>query len=196
MLPFLHDRLQKLRLLLTQSSEVFVKYNRLDLDFGPALTGWLDEAIAANRALGRAGVENELLALKAQLVSAEHGIQPSTGERVTSHRRAMIRSVALRVLQQSAQQLRADIAADDQSLAEARAQLRPILLLAIQKGLVTLEPPVTISQPEIDRLWRALLKEPETHLAAQQIAMQFSLFDVQLLLSDLIAAARQGMVPS
>src|SRR6185295_5737208 len=105
MLPFLHERLQRLGGLLAQSSEVLAKYNRLDLDLGPAVNGWLDEAIGVNRALGRQTVENELLAWKAQFVSAEHGTHPLTGEPVTSHRRAMIRSVALRVLDQSARQL-------------------------------------------------------------------------------------------
>ena len=84
MLPFLHDRLQKLQQLLERSNAVFFKYNQLDLDLALALTGFLDEAISLYRALNRTSTENELLALKAQFVSAEHGTHPLTLERITS----------------------------------------------------------------------------------------------------------------
>ena len=191
MLPFLHDRLQKLQQLLERSNAVFVKYNQLDLDLALALTGFLDEAISLYRALNRASAENELLALKAQFVSAEHGTHPLTLERITSHRREMMRSIALRVLQQSALQLRTDYEQVTQTLNEARIQLRPIVLLAMQKGLISQSQRKQISQHQLDELWRSLLKEPDIILAARQVAMQISLFDIQLLLSELITAARQ-----
>lgn len=191
MLPFLHDRLQKLQQLLERSNAVFVKYNQLDLDLALALTGFLDEAISLYRALNRASAENELLALKAQFVSAEHGTHPLTFERITSHRREMMRSIALRVLQQSALQLRTDYEQVTQTLNEARIQLRPIVLLAMQKGLISQSQRKQISQHQLDELWRSLLKEPDIVLAARQVAMQISLFDIQLLLSELITAARQ-----
>jgi hypothetical protein len=183
--------LQQLQQLLERSNAVFVKYNQLDLDLALALTGFLDEAISLYRALNRASAENELLALKAQFVSAEHGTHPLTLERITSHRREMMRSIALRVLQQSALQLRTDYEQVTQTLNEARIQLRPIVLLAMQKGLISQSQRKQISQHQLDELWRSLLKEPDIVLAARQVAMQISLFDIQLLLSELITAARQ-----
>ena len=190
MLAFLHDRVRALQHLLDRSSEVLVKYSRLDLDLTPALDAFLDEAVAACRALGRSSLENQLLTLKAQFVSAVHGTHPLTLERVTGHRRELVRAIALRVLQHSAEQLRADIDRDGQTLAEGRAQLRPIVLLAIRKGLISLTPKKPPSQAQLDALWRALLKDADASLAARQVALQVGLYDIQLLLSDLIQAAK------
>lgn len=189
MLPFVHDRLRATEALLAASSDVLAKHNRLDLDLAPALTAFLDQAIASYRALNRTSGENQLLVLQAEFVSASQGVNPLTLERVTSHRREMQRAIALRVLQRSAEQLRADLERDAKLLAEAGAQLRPIVLAAMQKGLVRLRPGKAMTQAQLDRLWRALLNEPDLALAARQVAMQVSVYDIQLLLADLIDAA-------
>lgn len=190
MLPFLHDRLQKLERLLEHSSAALTKYNRLDLDLAAALTGFLDEAIAGYKTANRADVENELLALKAQYTLAQRGVHPLSLERITSHRRDMERAIALRVLQQSTQRLRADYGQDQQALAESRAQLRPILLQAMRKGLIDLLSHRTFTQQQLDELWQTILREPELQLAARQVAMQLSPIDIHILLGELIAAAR------
>ena len=189
MLPFLHDRLRAAEALLASSSQVLAKHNRLDLDLAPALTAFLDQAIASYRTLNRASEENQLLALQAEFVCATHGVNPLTLERVTSHRREMQRAVALRVLQRSGEQLRADLERDAKLLADASAQLRPIVLAAMQKGLLRPRPGRPMSQVQIERLWRAVLNEPDLALAARQLAMQVSVYDIQLLLADLIDAA-------
>ena len=189
MLPFLHHRLQLLQQLLERSSEVLVKYNRFDLDLAVALTEFLDEAITLYGSLNDASAENELLVLKAQFVSAQNGTHPLTLERVTNHRREMMRAIALLVLQQSALKLRTDTEQVTQKLYEGRTQLRPITLVAMQKGLIPQHDP--LSQSQLEDLWLVLLEEPEIQLAARQLAMQLSLFDIHLLLSDLISAPQQ-----
>lgn len=191
MLPFLHARLQALERLLKRNSEVLVKYNRLDLDLAPALTDCLAEAIDTHRALQRGSAENEWLALQAQFVSAEHGVHPVTGERVVGHRRELLRAVALRVLQHSAEQLRQAIAQDGQRLDDATTQLRPIVLVAFRQGLITPRTRVPLSAARTEALWRDLLREPDIALAARQLAMQISVHDIQLLLADLVTAAQQ-----
>ena len=189
MLPFLHDRLRAMEALLAASSGVLAKYNRLDLDLAPALTAFLDQAIAGYRALSRTSGENQLLALQAEFVSASHGVNPLTLERVTSHRREMQRAIALRALQRSAEQFRTDLERDAKVLADAGTQLRPIVLAAMQKGLVRPRPGKPMSQTQLERLWRAVLDERDLGLAARQLAMQVSVYDIELLLADLIDAA-------
>lgn len=189
MQAFLHERLQALQRLLARSSAVLAKYNRLDLDLAAALTDFLDEAIAGSRTLGRAQLENQLLALQAQFVSAQQGTHPLTLERSTGHRRELQRAVALHVLQRSAELLRDDIARDDRALAEGRALLRPIVLAAIQHGLVDPQANAPLGQPALEALWQSLLKSPELHLAARQLAMQLGVYDIQLLLAELTQAA-------
>jgi hypothetical protein len=186
MRPFLHHRLQKLERLLEHSNAALAKFNDQDLDLPIALTGFVDEAIAVYHSLGLASGENHLLSLKAQHVSARRGIDPSTLERVTSHRREMERGVALRVLQQSAQQLRADFAQDRQAALLARENLIPLALTALKKGLIA---PGTVEQPALNDLWRSLLSDPETQDAARHVAMTVNVVDILLLLGDLIAAA-------
>jgi hypothetical protein len=190
MLPFLHDRLQKLERLLEHSNAVVTTYNRLDLDLGTALTVFLDQAIAHYSTVNRSDVESELLALKAQYISAHRGIHPLSLERVTSHRREMERAIGLRVLQQSAQRLRSDYGQDQQALFEGRAMLRPVLLQAMQKGLIDLLSHQTLSQQQLNELWQRMLTEPELQLASRQVSMQLSRIDIELLLADLIGASQ------
>ena len=189
MLPFLHERLRVLQALLASSSTVLAKYNRLDLDMAPALGAHLDQSIATFRTLGRTSSENQWLALQAQFVSASHGTNPLTLERVTSHRREMQRAIAVRVLQQSAEQLRADIDRDTAVLADAGNQLRPIVLAALHKSLLTVKPGHAITQKQLEKFWAAVLADADLQLAARQVMMAVSVYDIQLLLTDLISHA-------
>ena len=189
MQPFVHDRLQKLQQLLAHSSAVLVKYNRLDIDLASAVGGFVDEAIAVHQKLQLSSVENALLALKAQFVSAEHGTHPDTLVRSTGHRRALVRAIALRVLQHSSEQLRNDIAEDQQRLLDARRQLQPLVLLALRDGLIPLPRRRRLSQRRLQLLWRALLQAPDSTLAARQLAMQISVYDILLLLDELVETA-------
>lgn len=190
MQAFVHERLQALQRLLARSSAVLAKYNRLDLDLTAALTDFLDDAIASYRALGRAPQENQLLALQAQFVSAQQGTHPITLERVVGHRRELQRAIALQVLQRSADLLRTDMARDNQALDDARVQLRTIVLLALRDGLLPLKGRHPPSQQQLDTLWRHVLLAPDIQLAARQVAMQLGLYDIQLLLAELILALR------
>lgn len=202
MQPFVHDRLQKLQHLLQRSSDTLGVYNRLEFNLAAAVTGFLDEAITAHRALQLATEENALLALMAQFVSAEQGTHPDTLLRSTGHRRELLRAIALRVLQHSAEQLRAAVEKDQQRLAEARRQLQPLVLLAMRDGLIKLRVRKRLSQRRLQLLWRALLQAPDSALAARQLAMQSSLYDILLLLGEQVELAltprppRPGPVPS
>ena len=190
MLSFLHERVRTLDGLVARSNAVLSKYNSADLDVAAALIDFLDETIAVYHALNQATVENRMLVLKAECVTASQGTNPLTFERVTTNRRAMQRAVALRVLQVSAEQLRADVERDTKQLADASGQLRPIVLAAIQKGLVDVSRCAPRDHPDLERLWRDLLADDDIQLAARQVALQVSVHDIQLLLVTLLDAAR------
>jgi len=187
--PFVHDRLHKLQHLLQRCSDTLGVYNRLEFNLAAAVTGFLDEAITAHRALQLATAENALLALLAQFVSAEQGTHPDTLLRSTGHRRELLRAIALRVLQHSAEQLRAAVEKDQQRLAEARRQLQPLVLLALRDGLIKLPVRKRLSQRGLQLLWRALLQAPDSALAARQLAMQSSPYDILLLLGEQLELA-------
>jgi hypothetical protein len=187
-LPFLHDRLQRREQLLVHSSAVLGKYNRRDFDLTNAVNTFLDDAVAVHRTLQLTAVENAFLALKAQFVSAEQGTHPDTLEHRTGQRRDLVRAIALRVLQRSAEQLRDDGARDEQLLQDARRQLQPLVLLAVRDALVPQSSSKRLNQQQVHLLWLALVQAPESALAARQLAMQTSLYDVLLLLGDLVEA--------
>jgi hypothetical protein len=186
MLPFLHGRLRTLGALLERSGTVLTKYNSLDIDTPEALEVLLDDATTAYRDLGRAPVENRMLALKAECITARHGTHPLTLERVTTHRRAMQRAIALRVLQVVSEQIRTDIEDDTRKLADASALLRPIVLAGIQRRIVPVPWPTPADQQAVERLWRELLGEADLALATRQLAMQASVYDIHLLLAALL----------
>lgn len=189
MLPFLHERLRALGALLDQSSAVLAKYNACDLDLHGALTDLLDESVAVYRRLNWATAENRLLALQSEYVAAREGTNPLTLERVVSHRRALQRAVALRVLNESSEQVRSDVEDDTQRLADVTALLRPIVLAGIQRDVIRIPWP-TPSDPEaVARVWRDVLAHPELRLAGRQVAMQMSVYDIHLLLVPLLEDA-------
>ncbi len=189
MQPFVHDRLGKLHGLLQGSNAALEAYNRLDFDLPATITRFLDDAVATHRTLQMAPAENALLALKAQFVSAEHGTHPDTGVHSTGHRRELVRAIALRVLQHSAEQLRNDIGQDQQRLAEARRQVQPLVLLALRDGLIKLPVRKGLSQRRLQLLWQALLHDGDSALAARQLAMHSSLYDILLLLEEQVSLA-------
>lgn len=185
---FVHDRLRKLDALLLRSSQVLVKYNNLDLDLAVAVSHFLDEAIDVHRTMQLNADENALLALKAQFVSAEHGTHPDTLLRSTGHRRELVRAIALRVLQHSAEQLRHSTADLQHKLLEATRQLQPLVLLALREGLLPLRRR-RLSPRAVQRLWTALLEASVSALAARQLAMQISIYDILLLLGEQVDSA-------
>ena len=189
MLSFLHERVRTLERLLARSSAVLAKYNSSDLDVAAALTDFLDDTIAVYHTLNQATVENRMLALKADFVTASQGTNPLTFERVTTYRRAMQRAVALRVLQASAEQLRTDLELDAKQLGDASTLLRPIVLAAFRNGLVDGSRSTPPHHQNVETLWRVLLADDDIELAARQVAMQVSVYDIQLLLDTLLDAA-------
>jgi hypothetical protein len=186
--PFLHERLQRFERLLEASNTALRAHNDHDLQTIAIVDGLLDEASEAYRTMGDAGAENELLALRAQLTSAQRGVDPLTLERVTTRRREFERSVALRVLLHSGERLRTDHAHVRHRLRDARDQLTAMVLYAVQKGLVALGGDRDVSQTELEHLWRSLLDDPESQASARHLAMSVASYDVLLLLADLLDA--------
>lgn len=193
MLPFLHDRVQRLDSLLVAANATLALFNQRELGVNTSVHALLDKAIDIYHALGRVTTENELLTLKAQFVLAESGTNPLTSERISTYRRDMVRATIFRVLQQSTLVIRNDIAKDHETLIDATDQVRPIVLMAIQKRMITIAKSRAINQSELDVLWQSFLSDPEIELAAKQLAMKLNLYDIQLVLSELIRAIANSL---
>lgn len=187
MLPFLHDRVQRLLALLTQSGAVLDKFHRQDLDLAEAADALMADTIATWHALGLALPENEARAWRAELSAARQGLDPATGQRVSQHRRELQRGVALRVLLAHAGRLREQAAQDEARLDEGRQTLQPMLLVAEQQGLWPPAPPAAATQATLEALWRAMLGNATLATAARQLGMKLGAADVLLLLQEIVA---------
>lgn len=186
---FRHGQRRTYGLLLDQSNAVLSAYIAAELGLQTRLGDFLEVAVTCYREAGRAERENALLALHAELAGAGRGIDPMTFEPITTRRGAAVRAVCLRVLKESAALLRADMVELDGALASLRAQLLPIVLAAMQRGLIDQAgPPPDAAM--LDAAWRQLRADGDIGLAARQAQMQASIHDIHLVLGDLIAAAR------
>jgi hypothetical protein len=186
---FYLDRLNKLDGLLRLSTDVYRSYADSSLDLPRDLGALLNEAGAVYEGFGSATVCNELAELRAQFVCAQRGIDPATSEKVIGHRRDLERGVALRVLSQSSGRIRKDVARYVETVEQARAQLRPAVLLAIQKKLVDVSGRVPMTQEVLAKLWSEMIGDPDLSLAARQVATIVSVADATLLLAELVDAA-------
>lgn len=187
MQPFLAARTQRLRDLLEQGSDA------LRTSAGEAVDGadvehFLTGASEVYRALDFPVPENEVLALRAELLAARRGVVLTTGERLTTRRREFERTVALRVLTHSLERVRELLVRDEGRLHAAREQLAPMVVYALQKDLIT---PIADGEDEgaaSEARWRVLLNHPDTRAAAQQLLASTSAGDAVILLSDLLRA--------
>lgn len=186
--PFLHDRLQQLVALLADGSAAL----RACCEDGPGavdvVVDFLATAAARYRDLGLQLEENEALALTAELRAARRGLLLLTAERVTSRRRDVERTVALRVLTQGLSRLREDVSKDEQRLAAAREQLAPVVVYAVHSGLVATlrdgEDPGSAAEAR----WRDLCADDTTRQTALHLLTIVSAADVLLVLLDLLNA--------
>lgn len=177
---------------LESSAAALKAYMAHELDLVPIALDFLGATAAAYRTLGVIDAENEMLALRAQLVSAHGGVNPRTLERVARHRRELERTITLSVLQASADRLRDDYASTRDALAQAREQLLPIVAYALGKGLIPADPGHEYTAQELEELWQVIIADPEIQPSARQLGMRYSLADIVVILGDLLAASSGG----
>ncbi len=188
MQPFLHDRLQRLSDLLEAGSRALRTCARDELAAADVVGPFLTAAADAYGGLGLQAEQNEVLALGAELQAARRGLVLATGERVASRRRDLERAVALRVLVAGLDRLRAGVRSDAEHLRAAREQLAPVVVYALQSGLVEpLQDGDDVGRAA-ERRWRAVSEDHSTRPTALQVLTGVSAADAVLLLLDLLQA--------
>lgn len=190
MLPFLHARHQQLVQLLEQATALFQRFQQRDLGLEAELDAWLARSAGVLKSLSLPAAENECASLRGQWAAAREGIDPFRREAVETQRRALRRLVALHVLDSLAQRLRELLAHCEATLAQGRAQLQPIVLAALNAGIVDEDTLRGQDAQRVEALWRRLLADAGAAPAARQVALSQALPDIVLLIEDLLAAAR------
>jgi hypothetical protein len=148
------------RLLLRVPSLVDVLDERRS-DAPGAVRAWLleVEGVLENNRMPLVG---SIAGLRARLDSASRGAVPKgvvvTGSVTT---RKVRNAVAAEVLQEAADTLAAEIAADDARIDEANRIARQLAIAAQLKGMVNGPPPAADHADALQAIWRSLLSEPE-----------------------------------
>jgi hypothetical protein len=184
---FLHHRRQSIEKLLGTSTSAFVAHADGSFQLEQIVADFLDEAVATYRALGAAERENEMVALRAEVVEAHRGVNPLTLERTSTHRRDMQRGIALHVLRVSGERLRTDHATTGDALSDLRSQLTPLAAYSLQAGMV---PAGEVTPAEVEHAWKLLSEDPQSSAAVRRVEMSFSSIDVHLVFGDLLALSR------
>lgn len=189
---FYHNDQQQLIQLLNLFNEVSAKYSRKEFDMDITLKALLDKAVTRYKDAGHTDKESQARLLQAELATAERGIHPETRERVTTRRSDMKMGVQLKVLQTLEHLLREELSAANGRLQEARDMLTQILLAAMQGGILndaTLANAGT--EAELQAIWKLLAADKNIMLAQKRILMKVSMYDVLLLMEELIALMNQ-----
>lgn len=183
---YFNDKQQFSQLLIAFNG-VSEKFSRKDYDTDKALKQLLDNAIKAYKDAGFTDKESQLQVLRAELTSAEKSIHPLTYEKIMVRKGEMKMSICLKILQSLEQLFRNDYAFCNEKLQEARSMISQILLAGLQGGLVTdtlLDS--TNTESELQKLWKLLATDANITLAQRRVLMSVSIYDVLLLMEELI----------
>ena len=197
MQPFLTREAGQLSGLAGTLSGVFRLYNDRKTELNDSLLAFLDDAAAVYKDRGHQEKETQVLSLKAELITALRAINPVTLEKVTLRRHEMQSGIAFKVLQSVELRLRSDVEEVSVSLRQAEDLLSQIIVVAIQKGLIT-DPVIaeTTTQASIAALWKSMAADADIALAQKRLLLMVSIYDVLLLLDKLLAGLRAGAHPS
>jgi hypothetical protein len=191
MQPFYHSQVNKLMAALNGLEKVTVKYISRALDLQPSLLEWLDHTVQDYRDLGQLERESQLLLLKAEMVTAQRGINPNTLEKQSTHRNELQHNTAFRIMQAAEALLRSDLAPKMERIREAEDLVRQVVIAGFQEGIISREKIArTKKQSQLEALWNLLSRDPNISFGQTRILLLVSKYDVWILLGDLLAKVR------
>ncbi|HKR63831.1 MAG TPA: hypothetical protein VJZ00_08870 [Thermoanaerobaculia bacterium] len=191
MQTLVHQELQQLTALTRTLVDTFALYNEQKSELHRTLLTLLDDTGTTFRDRGRADKESHTASLKAELTTALRGINPMTMEKPTVRRHEMQNAIAFRVLQSLELELRDSLQDAAQTLQRAEDLISQIVLAAMQKGLITnADIANATTQAAVDALWRSIASDAEIALAQKRVLLLVSVFDVTLLLDEVLARLR------
>lgn len=196
MRPILHHQLAQTDALLVDLGRQLARYNAGDSDTEAAVSTLLAAAAALYERQGRHDLQTRFLAMGAELVTARRGTDPRTLEPMRP-RRDGVRRTVFRVLTAAEAQIGADYRQTLSKLESLREQLAALLATGLERGL--LQPLIGNGPPDqatLQAIWAALTRDTGTGGAALRINLQFAVYDVLLLIDDLLAPLLRPATPS
>jgi hypothetical protein len=186
-----HSDEQAINGLLAAVSTVLRKLAGRDLDTEAALEKTLAQAVDVFQKIDAAAQASQCELLKAELASAQQGINPYTLQKPATGRREMRRAVMLRIAQTLQAATSEERAAIRARLKEAREIVQQIMLSALQSGLLTrarLEAAST--EADAAALWREFGQQDALLAIRKKVHLLIGVFDAQILCGDVLAELR------
>jgi hypothetical protein len=195
MRPILHHQLAQTDTLLIELGRLLTRYNAGDGEVDSAVSSLLASAAALYERQGRHDLQARFLAMGAELVTARRGTDPVTLEPMRP-RRDGVRRTVFRVLTAAEAQIGTDYRQTLSKLDALREQLAALLATGLERGLLQpllgSGPP---DQPTLQAIWAALTRDTGTGGAALRINLQYAVYDVLLLIDDLLAPLLRPAAP-
>ncbi|WP_310463650.1 hypothetical protein [Sphaerotilus sp.] len=195
MRPILHHQLAQTDTLLVDLGRLLTRYNTGDGEVDSAVSSLLASAAALYERQGRHDLQARFLAMGAELVTARRGTDPATLEPMRPRREGVRRTV-FRVLTAAEAQIGTDYRQTLSKLDALREQLGALLATGLERGLLQpllgSGPP---DQPTLQAIWAALTRDTGTGGAALRINLQYAVYDVLLLIDDLLAPLLRPAAP-
>jgi hypothetical protein len=177
----------KLTATLQLLAEALTKFNARNFDADQVLLSALNACIIMYKDLGKTDRETQFLALKAEWVTANRGINPLTFEKVTIRRSDMTTGVSFRLLQRAEQLLNEDLAAAEQRIKEAADLIAQIIIAALQAGLLKAAPIEGIEDTAMaGKLWDSFAGDANIVLGQKRVQLLVHRYDALLIFSDLL----------
>jgi len=189
MLPFVHARLARYQGLIEDSNLLAGRALRQELQLAESVVAHLHHCAQAYQSLGQSAVESRMLNLALDIHAARHVSARRAAQEGGPRPRELERAAVVAAIQASAAQLQADLQHDRQLIATAREMLSPITLAALQKQL--LRPRrgrIGHAVADVQALWRSVAADDDLRLPCQRVGMAVSVYDVQLILQELLEA--------
>jgi len=195
MRPILHHQLAQTDTLLIELGRLLTRYNAGDGEVDSAVSSLLASAAALYERQGRHDLQARFLAMGAELVTARRGTDPVTLEPMRP-RRDGVRRTVFRVLTAAEAQIGTDYRQTLSKLDALREQLAALLATGLERGLLQpllgSGPP---DQPTLQAIWAAPPVPVSRVSAALRINLQYAVYDVLLLIDDLLAPLLRPAAP-
>lgn len=192
MQPFYYSQVNKLMGALNALEKVTVQYINRAFDLPASLLEWLDHTVQAYKDIGQLERESQLLLLKAEMVTAQRGINPATLEKQSTHRNELQYNTAFRIMQAAEALLRTDLGSKMEKLREAEDLVRQVVIAGFQEGIITQEKIMKAKkQSHLEALWAELSIDPNISLGQTRILLLISKYDVWIMLGDLLARVKR-----
>lgn len=188
-----HKEQQRVQHVLELTVTALKMYNQKDLNAEAALERAIDAAIESFSGAQALNTASQLESLKAELVTAQQGVNPYTLEKPTLGRRQMRTAVAFRVMQNLQALLVAEANSIQTRLQEAEAIVQQILLSAMQGGLLTAQQLKDAnSQEAVEVIWKDVEKEGALLVAKKKVILAVGVFDASILCNNVVSSLRSS----